>query len=298
MSLESADTQAVPRPEPSCIGAVVVTHHPDPDLQDRVRALRDQVAAILIVDNGSATNELEAVRRLVDDGLVQVIFNKENRGLAMALNQGLAWGEEQGLAWIVTLDQDTTPGSNLVAAAGRVFNAHRVRPVAAIGAGWVSRPDVIPDCSDPGGVEVACVITSGTLHSVPIWRALGGFRDDFFIDYVDTEFCLRARAAEYSVVRACLPTMTHAVGNPTRHWFLVRSFTPSNHTRMRRYFITRNRILVWKKYARTEPAYVWFDIRAAWKEFVKIVLVEDDRRGKLVAIARGIGDAFHRGLDS
>jgi rhamnosyltransferase len=286
------------RPEMDSVGAVFVTYHPDADFRDRVLALAQQVSAILIVDNGSTEEELIPVRRLVGDGVAQSILNGANEGLAKALNQGLAWGEDRGLQWIVTVDQDTMPRPNLVVAGGQVYDAHHSKPVAVIGAGWVDRPEKSPDCDDPGGIEVACVITSGSLHSVAPWRALGGFREDFFVDYVDTEFCLRARASGYMVARACLLTMTHAIGKPTFRRMVFRTVTPSNHSRIRRYFITRNRIRVWRTYARREPAYVRFDIRAFVKELIKLLLFEDDRPAKLWAVARGVRDGLRAMPDS
>ncbi len=286
-----------PRPAPACVGAVFVTFHPDPGIYQRVLAVAPQVREILIVDNGSAEDELTPLNRLMAEGVAASIMNGANLGLAVALNQGVAWGEDRGLDWVVTFDQDTDPGPSLIEEAGLVFAAHTRKPPAVIGAGWVSSPDLRPDCDDAGGVEVACVITSGTLHSVSVWRALGGFRDDFFVDYVDTEYCLRARAAGYLVARACRLTMSHTIGRPTKRRAFFRSVTPSNHNRMRRYFITRNRIRVWKQYGRLEPRYVRFDIRASLKELLKLVVYEDDRPAKLAAIARGAWDGLFQRED-
>lgn len=281
-----------PRPTPVCVGAVFVTFHPDREFADRVRAMVGQVNAILIVDNGSTEDELAPVRELVADGVAESLLNGLNMGVAKALNQGLEWGDRHGFAWVVTFDQDTIPGPALVAEAGRVFDAQRGRPTAVIGAGWVSGRDLKPPCDDPDGVETAAVITSGSLNAVAAWRLLGGFREDLFVDYVDTEYCLRARAAGYLVVRSCVPTMDHAIGHPTRRWLVLREVTPSNHSPVRRYSITRNRILVWRIYWRREPRYVAHDAKAAAKELVKLLLFESDRPLKLRAMTRGLRDGL------
>jgi rhamnosyltransferase len=257
-------------------------------------ALANQVKAIVIVDNGSTDEELRLVHELVAGGHAELILNGRNLGLAAALNQGLTWGEKRGLQWVVTFDQDTTPGENLIQEAGLIFDAHRTKPIAVIGAGWVGTPRYGLGCADPGGIELACVITSGALHSVAIWRTLGGFRDDFFIDYVDTEYCLRARRDGYLVTRACRITMHHTIGAPSTRRMIFRSVTPSNHSTMRRYFITRNRIRVWRMYWRREAAYVGVDVKAFWKELVKLVLFESDRPAKLHAVARGVRDGIFK----
>jgi hypothetical protein len=46
---------------------------------------------------------------------------------------------------------------------------------------------------------------------------------------------------------------------------------------------------------RSEPRRIAFDVKAAAKELVKIVLFEDDRRRKLAAVVRGARDGV-RGL--
>ncbi len=278
---------AAPRPEASSVGAIVVTYHPDPELRDRLTALEDQVAAVLIVDNGSTETELASIAPIIRRGVVEVTRNGRNLGLAAALNQGLAWAAERGFSWALTLDQDTTPGPAVVSEAARVFDAFpNLRP-AVIGASWDRG-----DCADDPGRPATYVITAGALHSIAAWAAIGRFREDFFIDYVDVEFCLRARSSGYAVLSACVPTISHAIGHPKRHRTPLRSFTPSHHDRFRRYYITRNRVHVWRAYWRREPRHVAFDMTAAGKELVKLLLFEDDRRRKLAALARGARDGI------
>jgi rhamnosyltransferase len=277
------------RPDPDHVGAVFVTHHPKGDFADRVRALRIQVSQALIIDNGSTAEEMAMIRGLAETGVAQTLFNNTNLGVAEALNQGLAWGEEARIPWIATFDQDTDAGPSLVATAGRVFDGHRGKPIAVIGAGWRGAAE---RCDDVTGIEVPAVITSGSLHSVAGWRALGGFRSEFFIDLVDTEYCLRARANGYAVVRSCVPTMSHQVGSPSRRRLLFRSVTPTNHSRTRRYYMARNRIDIWRRYFGREPRFVIGDMTEASKEFIKLVLFEEDKGPKVRAMLRGTVDGI------
>lgn len=276
-----------PRPAVASVGAVIVTHHPETGLRERVRPLIGQVAAIVVVDNGSTAEEVGELDAMERDGMVASIRNGSNLGIAAALNQGLAWAADRGFTWALSLDQDTAPGSEVVSEAARVFDALSASRPAVIGASWEDG-----QCQEDPGQFEACVITAGALHSVQAWSDLGGFRDDFFIDYVDTEFCLRARARGYAVLIACRPTIRHSIGAPVHHSTPLRSFTSTNHNRIRRYYITRNRIHVWKTYWRREPRYVAFDMQAATKELVKLVLFEDDRPGKLRALLLGAIDGL------
>jgi rhamnosyltransferase len=269
--------------------ALIVTYRPDLGVGARMQALIGTVGAILFVDNGSRPDEIAFLEPLIREGDAHFVQNDRNVGLATALNQGFRWAADRGFGWVLTLDQDTEPTSGIVPEAARVLAAHGDRRIAVVGAGY---GDQAAAPSSSNGSEVTWVITAGALHSVSAWQNLGGFRDDFFIDYVDIEFCLRARSKGYAIFRASHSTTRHQIGNPVTHDVGFRTLTPSNHPRERRYFITRNRIHVWRAYWRREPRHVAFDISAAAKELVKLLLFEDDRRRKLAAVARGARDGI------
>lgn len=281
-----------PQLQPANVMALIVTYHPDAGVAARMRPLLDSVGGILFVDNGSEPAETAPLEALLREPGVQLLRNDRNVGVATALNQGFKRAADRGFVWVLTLDQDTAPSSAVVSEAARVLAASGDRPVAVVGAG---RPDIVAKGPPPLGDEVAYVITAGALNAVGAWRGLGGFRDDFFIDYVDIEYCLRARAAGYAVLRSGIQTTGHKVGEPTRHQTGLRGFTTSNHDRTRRYYITRNRIIVWRAYAGRERAFAASDLMHAAKEFVKLVLFESDRGGKMRAIARGLWDGI-RGI--
>ena len=268
---------------------MIVTFHPDARVGDRMRPLIGTVGTILVVDNGSHPDEIAPLEPFLRENGVHLLPNERNVGLATALNQGFRWAADHGFTWVLTLDQDTEPSADVVSEGARVLAAHGDRRIAVVGAGYGQRPVA---GSSSTGSEEACVITAGALHSVGAWQQLGQFRDDFFIDYVDTEFCLRARAHGYAVFQATRSTIRHSIGVPTTHDAGFRTFTPTNHSRLRRYYITRNRIIVWRSFARREPGYVADDVKASVKELVKLVLFEDDRRGKMRAILRGARDGI------
>ena len=96
--------------------------------------------------------------------------------------------------------------------------------------------------------ERKTVITSGSLVSVGVYDAIGPFRDAFFIDHVDDEYCLRARKMGYRVLSTCKPVMLHSVGASTLHRLLWKKTGVTNHPPFRRYYMTRNHIILMKEY--------------------------------------------------
>jgi rhamnosyltransferase len=61
---------------------------------------------------------------------------------------------------------------------------------------------------------------------------------------------------------------------------------------LRRYYITRNRLLVWQQYWRFEPAWVLRDMRRFLSESAGIVFFEKDTAAKVRMTLRGIRDAL------
>ena len=273
------------------VAAVVVTFHPGPDLPATLVALLSQTGVVVVVDNGSCPADLPDVDDPAFGGRVEIVANEGNIGLAAALNQGLRRAKERGFGWALTMDQDSAPLPNLVAAAGRAFHAHpEPERLAAIGATVAGADDSTPAPTVPYR-RVEAVITSGTLHSIPVWERLGGFREDFFIDCVDTELCLHARARGFKVVGATEPAIEHRIGAPTRKRALGRWMMPTNHSPLRRYYVTRNRLSLWRHYARSDGRFVLTDMRQSIREWIGIAFAETDRSAKLRAILAGFGDA-------
>jgi rhamnosyltransferase len=283
-------------PSAGNVVAVIVTLGPDREVVRHVETLIGRVSRVAVVDNGSGAEAASVLDSIAALPSAEVIRNPANLGIARALNQGAQVAIDAGADWLLTLDQDAEPADEIVSVAGRTFDAYPDRDhIAVIGstsfeasrAGWVR--------GESGGrpwVEAANVITAGSFVSLAAFRDMGGFREDLFIDYVDTEYCLRARARGFRVLASRAPAMTHRIGQPTERWIGPRAVHPTNHSAFRRYYITRNRFSVWRRYWRTEPRFVAKDMLAAHKELVKLVLFEHDRRAKIRAMAAGLRDGL------
>jgi rhamnosyltransferase len=282
---DDAVLPATPEPSRDTTAAVFVSHEPSQAFAATLRRAAGEAGAVVIVDNGSRAPTAMSLQRLARDLPAATIFNESNAGLGHALNQGMTWAAENGFAWALLLDQDASPHRGLLNAAARAFRDAGEAPVALISAAKDARRCVD---STHAAEEAVAAITAGSFHNVAAWRRLGGFRADFFTDYVDIEYCLRAREAGYSVLRLCRPAIDHEIGHPTRHRLGWRRVTTTNHDRHRRYYITRNRVLVWRRYGRREATYILGDMRAFAKECVKLALFEQDRLRKGAAIARGL----------
>ena len=288
---------------PPAVCAVVVTFHPDAGLGERVRRVSRQVAATVIVDNGPAAAGADMLQALAASPGVTLIRNGENLGIARALNQGLQHAIEQNYAWALLMDQDTVVDDALVET---LLAAHAACPdparTAAVGARFRDTHDR-PSAARPlkargeSWQEVEAVITSGTLLPLGPFAALGPFREEFFIDYVDIEYCLRARARGYRIIETRLPLMSHTVGAPSRHQLLGRGRWTTNHPAERRYYIARNNTVLLREYGTSNGgSWRWKSIVRTVRLCRRIALFERDKRAKILAVVQGWWDGMHGNL--
>ena len=288
-----ARARATISPNPPAIYGAIVTHHPERGLPERAARLALQVGGLIIVDNGSSTSGIALAEEAARLTGAHLVANPANRGIATALNQAAQLAMSLGSDWLITMDQDTSACPTMVTELARAYRDCPFRDdVAVVGAGVAGAP--APGCDNTSWTEQTLVITSGSLVSLPILEAVGGFRDDFYMDYVDVEYCLRLRERGYRVIITCAPVMRHRIGKPTRHRFLSRRPVTTNHSAARRYYMTRNRLTLWLRYWRTEKAWVKYDLAWFLRETLKIALFEQDRGAKLRAVTAGIRDAALR----
>jgi rhamnosyltransferase len=281
--------------------AVVVTYHPDLGVPLRVAGVARQVAAVVLVDNHSSDDELGMLREVcAGSAAVDLIANPENRGVAAALNQGMAWARARGYAWALTLDQDTMPMDGLVSTLAAIHeDARPARRIAVIGSNYVDGDPREAELRAPAGaaggqawIETATVLTSGSAVSLRAFEAIGPFRDELFIDHVDHEYCLRARAGGFSVLLAREPLMTHSIGGVTKHRLLGQVFSTPGHPAPRWYFTTRNLIVVVRRYWRRE--FRWALAAVVWhmRTIVLMAAFEEGRLAKLREVLVGAWDGL------
>ncbi len=280
---------------------VLVTYHPDAEFTSRLAAMRRQLTAIVIVDNGSGDAAQTLLKTLAADAAIEVVCEPQNRGVATALNIGLARAAARGFAWALLLDQDSRIDEDLLAGLLAVYRAFPDRHrLAVVGAGFRDfrgEPDATEHGAPPDSwEELDYVITSGSLVSLGIFARVGPFRDDFFIDYVDTEYCWRARALGFRVIKTRKHLMSHAIGKPSRHRLLWMSKWTTNHPPDRRYYIARNFTILTREQARAQAGnalqgfagrWVFKSLGLVFKLAKRVVLYEDRRREKLFALGQG-----------
>lgn len=273
--------------------AVVVTYHPDKQFPERLYRLAEQVNSVLIVDNHSDASTVSMLRDVASRPNVQVILNPQNLGIAAALNIGVKSAIAQDYEWVATFDQDSLILGNYFDDLLQVYeNCQQRYTIAMLSPVYCEQ--ALGNASLPTEhtgiqyVETDKTMTSGSLVKTDCFRAVGLFDESFFIDFVDHEFALRLMKAGYRIIRSNTCMLVHRLGRTRRYCVLGLHFYSSEHNSTRRYYIARNRILVYRRYGTFRPLWIVKDLVAFLKEIAKIALVEENSAAKLSATVKGI----------
>lgn len=275
--------------------AIVVTYHPSNQNVAHLAKVGAQVDRLVVVDNGSNPEELAALREGTRSTGFHLIENGENLGIAAALNQGVRWAKSKGYAWVILFDQDSTVTDGFVGQLLAAWESHPERTrVASIQPKYImpetgEESPVVPRASDGGP---ATAMTSGTLLPVWIFDKVGYFASEYFIDLVDCEYSLRIRAGGYLLADSREAVLLHCAGAPKRISFLGFTFGPSNHSPMRRYYISRNRVVLYRKYFRRFPGWTLHSMNEAFRETLKCFLAEQNRARKFRNFLLGTWDGL------
>lgn len=275
--------------------AVVVLFHPAEGFCVALRRVQDQVRQLVVVANdrgGSARlGEMDPLK-------LTYLEMPTNAGLGAALNQGLRHAAATGSRWCLLLDQDTVVDAGLLSGLRAVFDSYPMSQRVGL---------LVPNYRSRGGArlglptaqewqEVRAAVTSGSLVNMPALRDIGEMREDFFIEGIDTEFCLRLRASGWKIVGSGESLMVHGAGDAQERRLFGRTVLVSHHPAWRCHLQMRNLFWTLARWGSTDVRWTLATFSAVAKRLVLIALFETHRCAKLWAMAKGAAEGCWFGL--
>jgi rhamnosyltransferase len=292
---------------PSNTCALVITYHPDDTIVSKLIATLDQLDRVVVVDNNSSEEEREFLRDAQSKSeRIEIIWNDVNLGQAEALNQGILLIKERCYEWVLTLDQDSLIAPDFITTMAVAYEelpdprAVSLCPVMCSYDG-VSPPEgnqLIPRSFSGNPVEglvspIKVAITSGNLIKMSVFEEVGLFESDFFIGYVDQEFCLRLGTHGYQIIQSNKSILYHNIGNATHHTFLGKRFILANNSGVRNYYYYRNGVLTYRRHLLKHFDWVCQDlVRGFGINAIKTVLLESNKLDKLKKMMQGLTHGF------
>lgn len=273
--------------------AGIVLFNPEIDrLVDNIEAIYKQVDKLLLVDNDS--KNIEDVEKLAANYANCILIkNKENMGIAYALNQILGYAYENKYDWFLTLDQDSVCAENLI----QVYEKYiEIPDIATITSCVIDRNFVTEDdfLEDEDYRFVTYCITSGALMNTEICWKCGGWDEKLFIDNVDGDICIKFKRKGYKVLSIHYNGILHEVGHVRNVRFLWKKDIIYNHPANRQYYMARNQIYVARKYP-TEFN-MCSQLKKEIRKMLLVILFEENKIEKCRARIRGVRDGFKMGI--
>src|SRR5205823_14536312 len=131
--------------------------------------------------------------------IIHVQENVINLGHAEGLNQGKSWASSQDYHWLLILDQESRKRDRYVQAMFETWLSHPKRDEIACIHPRYMHPELGCRPLAPRALvgSLLWCMTSGSLMPTWIFDKIGWFASEFFIDWVDIEYCFRIRNAKY-----------------------------------------------------------------------------------------------------
>lgn len=263
------------------------------------------IQEIIVVDNASTdeTSTMLAARY----PQVTVLHLPENLGTAGALAAGLTYAAlEKKHNWIWMFDQDSLPDASalktMLADAQRwLAEPRQVGMIAALPVGrdrelssspWFWRNGFVKPPAELLREPVLftdMVITSGSMVRGEVVAEVGLPRSDFFIDFVDYEYCLRIRSRGFKIAVLTRAKLYHEIGNAHKVWFLGRQHLWAEHRPFREYYYSRNLTYsIWWLYPSLSAKA--FAVRHLAHQAIAVLLFGPQRLRSLNRMLQGLHD--------
>jgi len=279
------------------VAAVIITYNVENDFKERINKLKGKVDEIIVVDNGSKAETINMLKELEKE--VTVIYLEDNKGIASALNKGIKYSIEKGYNWILTLDHDSIITDNMIKNMLTCYEGLNnelkekvamLVPVHVEEKEYQNGSNINEEKDSNSYIEVLTEITSGALTKAEIYKNVGMYDEKLFIDLVDHDYCLSLNKKGFKIIQVNNATLIHNLGESVKKSVLGLKMIPTNHSPLRRYYMSRNRHYIWDKYKEDFPSWVLTDKRRFITENLKIVLFEDNKIEKFKYIKKGIKD--------
>lgn len=254
----------------------IVWYNPTFQNAQNIFSYINNIDRLIIIDNSDYSNIKLLSDSKLDNNKIIYFPNYENLGIAKAQNQGCMIALQERYKWALLLDQDSFfPEINDYI---NIIDQNTDKEIS------IFCPNIENIQNKQGYINAT--ISSGSLIYLDDWKKIGGFDEDFFIDEVDFDFCYKIRNLGKKIFAISDVKMHHKLGNSFSINFFKFKIQVMNHTPLRRYYITRNRLYMMVRYKSKLFLYL-FEI---FRDFIYIVLFEKNKSIKIYYTILGFID--------
>jgi len=285
-------------------GTLAVLFNPTEEHVQNLLNLKRLCETIVAVDNSPKVDP-QLHERMQSLG-IDVVINANQGGIAGAFNKGIERLLEKQCDLLFTFDQDSKVAedffSKMIEACSHLssplflmgpkifdINVDRYIPLLIMNRFGVTLTQVTAE--DQGLLPCSSMISSGSVMSAETYRLVGSFREDYFIDQVDTEYCFRAHRKGVPLYINTAITMKHEIGKRIDRKIGFFKFIQWNYIPLRQYYSARNCIHISRLYAGGLPSAILINL-ITLGQLISVILYETNKLRKLGAMTAGVIDGL------
>lgn len=268
------------------LAAIVVTYYPD--LNETILFIDkylNSVDHLIIWQNTPAKDSSNYKIEITGyDNRITFMGTGNNEGIGYALNRAIEWSIENNFTHLLTMDQDSCFDKNEFIAFRKFVNDSNKNDIVIFSP---VLPGMLID-SKSEIMDVKFSITSGSILNLFLTKKIGLFREDFFIDAIDTEYSIRSLSMGYRTVLFTKCLLLQKFGDARKTKF---GFMSTDYSAFRTYHMVRNHIIVWKLFPKH---FSFFEASKIYifQRIIKIILAESNKWIKIKSILKGIKDGL------
>lgn len=256
------------------IAGILILYNPQKNFINNIKTYINNLETLYIIDNSLKENAIS----MEEIKLKKIIYikNKKNLGIAKALNLGIKEIlKNKKIKYILTMDQDSSFKDDQFKDFYEQVLKEKDEKIVIYSPIHTMKNKILSD-------KNKVVMTSGNILKIKNLKTVGLFCEDFFIDEVDHEFCYRIYEKGFNIKVFKNIFLEHQLGERKKSNIILGT----NHNSIRRYYITRNKLYMIKKYPFLKNRYL-FHLTLS---FIRILFFETEKNQKIKFFIKGIKD--------
>jgi len=265
------------------VAGIVILYNPDDLVLENIHSYQDQIKKLIVFDNSDYPNT-QIIDRIKSLPKGHYYTEKKNMGIGYALNYGAHWAHRNGYQYLLTMDQDSFTSPDMVEI---MLNSTKNIDKKGIIVPFYENKYKTEKQKQNTVSEIPYAKTSGNLLNLSAFAKAGKFKDEYFIDYVDLEYCMRLRINGFKIVQVHDAVLYHNEGDLEKKKFIFTDVYPWNHHPRRWFYKIRNLLYLEDEYKQHYPRFFRREKIKYLKQFVKIIFYEKHKLIKITNAFKG-----------
>lgn len=266
------------------ITAVIISFNPDCTvLFNNIKSYSEHVDKVVVVDNSTKLEIKNKIERRCKNYRFIYHSMNGNKGIAAALNVGFDYAIKNRAEWVLTMDQDSSFVSDLEGYKSYI-RCNNCSEILLLAPSYNYHN--LSNVENTKSLNLKVVPQSGNLVKLSNYLKIGPYREDFFIDFVDYEYCFRAKSHNLLLHQISSEILNHESGVCTIISFLGIKYNYFESSPVRYYYVVRNGLKTALAYKNFQSLFI------VLKTITRIIIIENNKIVKLKFALRGGIDFF------